>query len=121
MDSLKRYFLNPSFIPLGVQLSISELGIIESKKYQDNLLHGFLTDSTNVQYLGLMLLKEQYPDNYEDVFLERVQDDICTFCEIEILGCSSSSSTSLCEGCCCEVAQTQYLEELDTQFEIPTP
>ena len=119
MDNLRLYFLNPAFVDLGVQLSVSYLGIQESKTYIDKTLTEFLTGGINVQYLGFLLLKETNPNNYEQEFFEEVQEDICKFCEIEILGCSRSSYHYQCEGSRCDEAQEMYLEEIEDQFEKP--
>ncbi len=45
-------------------------------------------------------------------FKEEVDDEVCTYCEENILGCCSMSSTFQCEGCSCEQALEDYNYEV---------
>ena len=44
--------------------------------------------------------------------MEIDQDELCEYCEENILGCKPCSSTFICEGCFCKEAKEQYLESL---------
>lgn len=50
-------------------------------------------------------------------FSDQYQEDICKMCEESILGCSSISSTFICEGVCCEEAFNMFIED-NEEFEV---
>ncbi|OED34246.1 hypothetical protein AB832_07770 [Flavobacteriaceae bacterium (ex Bugula neritina AB1)] len=115
-QSLKDLFFDPKSITLGITLVESQFGIQEASSFIDLTLTNFLTSGIELQYLGLQLLKELHPVNYKQKFCEELQEDICNYCEIHILGQSRMSYHFMCEGCSCEEAHEMYIEEVEEQF-----
>lgn len=51
------------------------------------------------------------------IIQENDQEEICSFCEVNILGCKKSTLTFLCEGRWCEEASEMFYEDFPERAE----
>lgn len=92
-------------------MSIKKVNQLLSSNKESNIVLGAKL-AENV--LGWSLTKTLYAIikniDHLEFMEEQNQEEVCKMCEDLILGCSSSSSTFLCEGCSCEEANEMFIE-----------
>lgn len=113
MDNIQKMIINPSYFDLGLILAKSTLSKSEYMDLFKKSVGNYLTDYMEDQYHALLLYKEIDNLNAENLFFEEIQEQVCVFCEDNILHCSRSSVLFQCEGCSCAEAREMYLEELE--------